>query len=289
MIFLSLPRALTICLTLGICLGTKIGRTESPLRWSDSPTPTAGPARSLGATNLGCLVGGEALIAGTGPFEILRPQRNRFWGHPLLIATLRDLARNLKARGQAPLLVADMGLPRGGPMPDGHRSHMTGLDADIWFKGDRPAPHDPAWLASPTALSAVTTDGQSVDPAVFDVKTRILLDIAAHDPRVDRIFVNPAIKRALCQERGEDPDAAVWLGKLRPWWGHDRHAHLRLSCPDTSPDCLPQPPIPQGTGCDATLDWWFTEEARTPKSPAGSPPPHWPPPPPPICAQLATD
>jgi penicillin-insensitive murein endopeptidase len=170
---------------------------------------------------------------------------------------------------------------------------MSGLDADIWFQGDKPSPHDQDWLATPSALSAVTADGQRVDPAVFDAGIRALLEIAARDPRVDRIFVNPAIKRALCQEEGQkqggDTDAAVWLGKLRPWWGHDRHAHLRLSCPADSPNCLPQAPIPQGTGCDATLDWWFTEEARSPKPPTGSPPPRWPPPPPPICAHLSSN
>jgi penicillin-insensitive murein endopeptidase len=163
---------------------------------------------------------------------------------------------------------------------------MSGLDADLWFQGDQPAPHDGAWLAAPTARSAVAADGLTVDRAVLDAATLALLEDAARDPRVDRLFINAAIKRALCHDRGAEPDAA-WLGKLRPWWGHDSHVHIRLSCPADSPDCEPQAPVPPGTGCDASLDWWFSEEARTPAAPSTAPKPSWPPPPPPACAALA--
>jgi penicillin-insensitive murein DD-endopeptidase len=83
---------------------------------------------------------------------------------------------------------------------------------------------------------------------------------------VARIFVNPAIKRALCREAG--PDRA-WLAKIRPWWGHNYHFHVRLSCPRGESECRDQALPPPGDGCGKELDWWFTEEAL---HPAPSPP-----------------
>ena len=37
---------------------------------------------------------------------------------------------------------------------------------------------------------------------------------------------------------------------------------FRLKCPLNNPDCRGQEAIPDGDGCDATLAWWFSEEAR---------------------------
>ena len=52
------------------------------------------------------------------------------------------------------------------------------------------------------------------------------------------------------------------MKKIRPWWGHDDHFHVRLKCPEGNSECISQSPIPEGNGCDATLDWWFSEEAK---------------------------
>jgi len=68
------------------------------------------------------------------------------------------------------------------------------------------------------------------------------------------------IKQALCQQS----PGAPWLRKLRPWWGHDDHFHVRLRCPPGDTECQVQEPIPSGDGCGADLAWWFTEEARKP-------------------------
>ena len=58
-----------------------------------------------------------------------------------------------------------------------------------------------------------------------------MLEVAASDPVVDRIFVNPVIKRELCTH---EPPGSLWLRKLRPWWGHHDHFHVRLRCPPGS-------------------------------------------------------
>jgi penicillin-insensitive murein endopeptidase len=76
---------------------------------------------------------------------------------------------------------------------------------------------------------------------------------------VDRIFVNPAIKHILCESVTTD---RTWLRKIRPWWGHDDHFHVRLSCPVGEDACVPTEPIAAGDGCDASLEWWFSAEAK---------------------------
>ena len=47
----------------------------------------------------------------------------------------------------------------------------------------------------------------------------------------------------------------LWLRKLRPWYGHHQHFHIRLHCPEDSPNCDPQGPLPKGLGCDG-LEWF---------------------------------
>jgi penicillin-insensitive murein endopeptidase len=157
------------------------------------------------------------------------------------------------------ILVGDMALPRGGPMPTGHRSHQIGLDVDIWFKPAPPTPFASADREEVTAISMVSGDGESVDPTSWTPWQVTLLKRAARDPQVDRIFVNPAIKRTLCESVTSDRG---WLQKIRPWWGHDDHFHVRLLCPAGEEACVQTEPVPAGDGCDASLEWWFSAEAK---------------------------
>ena len=100
-----------------------------------------------------------------------------------------------------------------------------------------------------------------------------MIKAAAKDPRVERIFVNAAIKKALCREAGSDRG---WLGKVQPWWGHDYHFHVRLGCPADDAECTPQPPRPADDGCGKELDHWFTDAILHPK-PSPTPPKPRPP------------
>lgn len=224
--------------------------------WDKVTGPAPGPARSIGSHAAGCLAGAEALPPEGPGWLVLRSQRQRFWGHPRLVALLKEVAGQAAAQGLT-LLIGDLGQPRGGPMPNGHSSHQTGLDADLWFRLDPPA--DPE---NPLAVTLVRADGMAIDETVFRPGHVRLLTLAATHPAIDRIFVNAAIKKALCREK-LDPHAQA---KLRPWWGHAAHFHIRLSCTQGDSDCTPQPPLPAGDdGCGPGLDWWFGEEARTPK------------------------
>ena len=70
------------------------------------------------------------------------------------------------------------------------------------------------------------------------------------------------------------------MHKVRPWWGHNYHFHVRLLCPEGSTACENQNLPDRGDGCDSSLDWWFSDEALHPK------PSKKPPPPPMTMAQL---
>ena len=224
--------------------------------------PAPGPPQAIGSYERGCLRGAIALPADGPNWQVMRPSRNRAWGHPVLIAFLESLAQKLPGEAGWPgLLVGDIAQPRGGPMLTGHGSHQIGLDADIWLT---PMPNrrlSPAERDRISAVNVVAEDGMDIDPAAWTPRHRLLLEAVAQEPLVERIFVNPAIKRALCRESG--PERA-WIAKIRPWWGHNYHFHVRLFCPSGNPQCRRQAPPPPGDGCGRALDWWFTEEALHP-------------------------
>ena len=232
--------------------------------------PSAGPWRSIGSYAKGCIAGAVPLPADGPNWQVMRPARNRAWGSPVLIAAIEHFAESLPAAAGWPgILVGDVGQPRGGPMVTGHASHQIGLDADIWIT---PMPDRRLSVEERDNLPAqslVTPDGNGVDPARWNPSYRKFYEAAAHIPGLARMFVNPAIKRELCKEAGNDRD---WLAKVRPWWGHDDHFHMRLTCPPGQTLCENQAPVPQGDGCGKELDWWFTEEARHPKPSPPEPP-----------------
>jgi penicillin-insensitive murein DD-endopeptidase len=242
-----------------------------PSVWSDQTVPSSGPADSIGGPAAGCLAGAASLpLDGTG-YQVIRISRDRYFGNPATVKFVQDLGRKAKSAGLADFYVGDMSLPRGGPMPNGHASHETGIDVDIWDNLDpKPvlAPKDRENVPLPSMLTA---DGKALDPVRFSARQVTLLRLAATDPRVDRIFVNPVIKRALCQgEFSSTVGDRSWLHRLRPWYAHDDHFHVRLACPAGSADCVPQAPVAAGDGCDASLDWWF--EPRHQPQPQATPP-----------------
>ena len=236
--------------------------------WAEVQTPSLGAARVIGGAANGC-VGGADTLAETGPgYVSVRRARHRFFGHPQLLRLVTDLGRAAQRRGLGLVMVGDLSQPRGGRMPSSHHSHQNGLDADIWFTlapsaeaarrlmDDQP---DPPSMVQPVSLATSST---------WDEPQRFLLETVARQPMVDRIFVNPGIKRALCREvTGE----RGWLRKVRPWWGHDAHFHLRIRCPADSPQCEAQGALPAGDGCGADLAWWFSEEATKPAKSKGKP------------------
>ena len=155
-----------------------------------------------------------------------------------------------------------MSQARGGPMLSGHASHQIGLDVDIWL---RPMPmerYDQKQREKVSSLDVV--DGrETLNQKNWSSSSKDLIRVAAEDSQVSRIFVNAVIKKQLCAETPVND--RKWLRKVRPWWGHDSHFHIRLSCPEESSNCENQAPPPAGDGCD-NLTWWFTDEPYSGKS-----------------------
>src|SRR5437773_10838778 len=202
-------------------------------------SPAPGPARPIGDYTKGCVAGAVQLPADGPNWQVMRPSRDRAWGHPALIAFIERLAAQAAASAGWPgLLVGDLGQPRGGPMLTGHASHQIGLDADIWLT---PMPDRRLGVEERDNISAskvVAADGDDVDPQIWRPEDAKLLATAAKSPGLSRIFVNAAIKRALCREAGGERE---WLRRVRPWWGHDDHFHIRLDCPPGASECREQP------------------------------------------------
>ena len=210
--------------------------------WAAHPRPVSGPARSIGTTNLGCIAGAVALPTEGPGWQAIRTSRNRHWGHPATIGLVAHIAAEARRAALPDLWIGDLSQPRGGPLPWGHASHQTGLDADIWLDL-RPKPRVPAAQREDLSIpSLVLPDGRGVDPARWTARHATLIRLAAEAPGLDRLLVNPAIKRRLCADhRGE-----AWLRRVRPWRGHDSHMHLRLRCPVDSPECRDIAPPPLG-------------------------------------------
>jgi penicillin-insensitive murein endopeptidase len=233
--------------------------------WGDVATPSSGRPRSLGGAANGCIAGAVRLPNEGPGYQAIRVSRNRDYGHGDTVAFIGRLGRAAQAAGLPDFYVGDMAQPRGGHMASGHGSHQNGLDVDIWFNLD-PKPVLPAAAREDVPLpSMVLPDGKAVDNSRFGQRQITLLRLAASDPRVDRIFVHWTIKQALCERITGD---RTWLHRLRPWYGHDEHFHVRLSCPADSPACQGQPAVPEGDGCDASLAWWATHPPGPPRPPA---------------------
>lgn len=227
--------------------------------------PAAARAQSIGFYSKGCFAGGVAIAVDGPHWQAMRLSRNRRWGHPRMIALLERLAQDAAAVGWNGLLVGDISQPRGGPMLTGHASHQIGLDADIWFTPmpDRRLSRDER--ESMSAVSMLKGDGLYVDDRLWTPAHESVLRTAAAYGEVERILVHPGIKKKLCDTVKGD---RAWLRKVRPFWGHNYHFHVRMTCPADSPGCKGQEATPKGDGCDSSLAWWFTEEPwRKPTGP----------------------
>ena len=215
---------------------------------------------AIGKYTAGCVKNSVELPVNGFGYQVIRTKRRRNFGHKNLVNFITNLTDTIKYKYSARLLIADMAQRGGGPMLDQHNSHQTGLDADILY----------LHRGNGNNITLKFNERQRVGPkSVLNYnKTRVddskwswingeILKEAALMSEVDRIFVNPAIKKRLCKKYNDEE----WQKKIRPWWGHDGHFHVRLKCPDDSPKCVANLPLPDGIGCGAKVDWWFSKEA----------------------------
>ena len=119
-----------------------------------------------------------------------------------------------------------------------------------------------------SATSMIKKGGLHVDDRLWTPAHEKLLKRAASYAEVERILVNPGIKKKLCETVTGDRG---WLRKVRPFWGHDYHFHVRIGCQPGSSGCKAQAETTPGDGCDNSLDWWFTKAAKLPDNNADTP------------------
>lgn len=251
-----------LVLAVALLAAPALAQTKQPAKapavtWSTVGKPSAGPPRVIGKTANGCIAGAMALPLDGPGYQVLRAQNRRYFGHPDAVRLVETMGRWSVLGGHGLLLIGDMNQPRGGPMPSSHASHQSGLDIDVWFRRTQ-TPLSAAELAQPIAVDMLRPDGKAADPARFGAAEVDLLKFVATRPEVERILLNPALKRAACSAETGDRS---WLRRLRPWWGHNMHFHIRIACPLGQTECEPGPAIPPGDGCGPDLDWWLSDEA----------------------------
>jgi penicillin-insensitive murein endopeptidase len=235
--------------------------------FAEKELPSIGKAAAIGYYPKGCLQGGVELPPTGATWQVMRISRNRNWGHPELIKFLERFAPlAAKATGWHGVLVGDMAQPRGGPLPFGHSSHQIGLDVDVWFM---PMPErllSKEERDSMPFLNLVADDWKHINKDVWTPAHAAFIKTAAEQPEVERVLVNAAIKKELCTMQGNKHPS--WMDKVRPWYGHHDHIHVRLKCPADSPTCRKQDPPREEAGCaDKDFKVWFSDKVLHPPEP----------------------
>ncbi len=250
---------------------TNIDRMPAKKLFGGEKTPANMGAKAIGSYARGCLAGAQALAINGDAWQIMRVSRNRNWAHPAMISLVERLARESKSLDSWPgLLVGDMAQPRGGPMLTGHASHQIGLDADVWLN---PMPSRILTSVERETIEAtvVTKSRTEIDKSRWTEGHAKLIKRAANYSEVARIFVHPPIKAELCKWATGDRS---WLSKVRPYYGHNYHFHIRMNCPPGFAGCKNQwtPQPKDGTGCGEELAYWMGSTPWKRKGPDPRPP-----------------
>src|SRR5918992_74430 len=150
--------------------------------------PAAMPTRVHGFYAHGCIAGAEGLPINGDTWQVMRLSRNRYWGHPDLVALIKRLAAKARRDAGWPgILVGDMSQPRGGPMLTGHASHQVGLDADIWLT---PMPNRQLSRNEREEMSAVMmvrSDRRDIESPIWTPAHAAIIKAAAEHPKVERV------------------------------------------------------------------------------------------------------
>ncbi|MFV0359089.1 penicillin-insensitive murein endopeptidase [Tropicimonas sp.] len=231
-------------------------------------SPSPHKSQPIGAYSRGCAAGNVQLPESGPTWQAMRLSRNRNWGQPEMIDFIKDLSAFATKVGWQGLYVGDISQPRGGPMTSGHASHQLGLDADIWMLPATNLRLSRTERENISSIDVRSRDQRSVN-GNWTAAHAAILERAASDPRVDRIFVTPPVKVELCKTARRSD--RKWLQKIRPYYGHNFHFHVRLKCPRGASACQTQTPTVAelskgGSGCDASLQWWVTDMLNPPKS-----------------------
>jgi penicillin-insensitive murein endopeptidase len=250
----------------------KIIHSNRQYKWEDIKQPTPLKTKVYGGYTHGCIDGATKLPEKGQGYIAANAKNNRLYGHSDLIKIIKDIALEINNNYNATIQVGDLGQARGGPAPiatSAHRSHQNGLDVDIWYRNINKKKISQDDIYPKSVLSFFKN---KISKQKWNDSHEHMLKYAAKFKEVERILVNPHIKKIMCKKYKDEP----WIHKLRPWWGHDKHFHLRLKCPENDKSCVKQTPVPDEDSCAEPLQWWFSKEAKNLGKSKGSKPREYP-------------
>ncbi len=226
-------------------------------------SPTEAESESIGSYANGCLEGAQPLPLQNEGYQVVRSERGRYYAHPKTVGFIQDLGKLSAQQLNKQLLIADISLAKGGRFAHGHSSHQTGLDIDIWLRllNKKLTKQQ---LKKPYSISLVDKNSFTIRDKFWQDAHFELIKATAQDLRVSRIFVNSVIKEKLCALETADDS---WLRKVRPWWGHSAHMHVRLYCPKGDKNCIAQPEPKEGSGCGYEVESWRLKPTSPKKKP----------------------
>lgn len=265
--------SIALCASLLFFAAPTQAQTLAKTLFGAKSTPSSQSPAPFGTYNKGCLAGAQRLPESGPTWQAMRLSRNRNWAHPEAIRFIKRLSQAATVAGWKGLYIGDISQPRGGPMLTGHASHQMGLDMDIWML---PPLRLDLTVGEREAISSINVRGadrRSVN-ANWTFAHHRVLRAAARDPSVARIFVTAPVKLQMCKD---ETGNRAYLRKIRPWWGHNTHFHVRMNCPRGAAGCREQNPPDPGDGCKQAL-WWVTDALKPakPDPNAVKPPPKKP-------------
>ncbi len=171
-------------------------------------------------------------------FEVVNPGRNRHFSTYEMADMISRLGENIVQIFNKKLYVGNISQNKGGHLPP-HVSHQIGLDADLGYPATQDGVKFPV---------VVQMKSRQYNPSSYSVaKTYELLKFAfkQDDIKVDRIFTDRIIKKALCDyaiKSGEfaskDKELVQNLFQSMDHVdGHGDHFHVRLKCSSYDPGC----------------------------------------------------
>jgi murein endopeptidase len=176
---------------------------------------------SIGVPNRGNLLNGVQLPASPSLTVV---SAEHAWGTPDLIACLQRSVDAVQDQfpDTPPLYVGDLSQPEGGYLR-GHRSHQSGLDADIGYYYRDEA----AWYTK--------ADSRNLDVA----RTWALVRALVSDCDIEYVFIDLRIQVLLREHAVQIGEVPEWLdtlfakgprktGIIRHAHGHQTHIHLRI-------------------------------------------------------------
>ncbi len=160
-----------------------LAATAAKAQFGPSGPPAPGPLHIIvgGPNFAGCITGAVAMPPRGDGYQTIHSSVSHFYGAPVTVQGVIALGQKARENGLPPLLVEDISLPRGGPMPGGHASHQVGLDVDIALDMRMRGYLSEADRESIQIASLVRPDGRDILPSMWGRSTTRLVAMAGGD------------------------------------------------------------------------------------------------------------